>query len=395
MTSLIHKLFAFYLPRRLRRWFIYIPLNTVGLFCVFTLAVIIKAAGISTDPLYTQKTISSDVSAQLKHMDWIMRRSADQSKLDIYTQYTEVCGKSLEWDYGFYVFYALCLDSLVQQYPEQRAKAAEHIDLCARLLMQLPIGASESEIASILKDREIESASLITGYKCVVLCIRESIIKDHLYNQIIAKMADELTKELNMQLVRCSSVYTSDQSTQLHAIWRSDQILGSDHSILFSAWLNTMRSKFLDPEHGLLYSLVSIGPDKIDSPPRSTSIAWSIIFLKDIYPEFAEQQFAALQSYRVRRFVNLSAISEYPDGNLLNFGDLDSGPMILGLSPSATGFGICAQKLYGNQDAYTRTYRLFEIFGWVKEDETGKYYRMGNGMGDAILLYSKIVEPES
>ena len=41
---------------------------------------------------------------------------------------------------------------------------------------------------------------------------------------------------------------------------------------------------------------------------------------------------------------------------------------------------------------YTRTYRTFELFGLPKIDESKKYYRMGNGMGDAILLYSKMVQ---
>lgn len=66
--------------------------------------------------------------------------------------------------------------------------------------------------------------------------------------------------------------------------------------------------------------------------------------------------------------------------------------MLMGISPAATGFNLTPIKLYGTRMEYTRTYRIFELFGLPKIDESGKYYRMGNGMGDAILLYSKMVQ---
>ena len=64
--------------------------------------------------------------------------------------------------------------------------------------------------------------------------------------------------------------------------------------------------------------------------------------------------------------------------------------MFLGISPSATGFGLCAHRLYGSRSEYARGYRVFELFGQPRTDDSGKYYRLGNAMGDAILLYSKI-----
>ncbi|MGJ8651945.1 MAG: hypothetical protein ACSHX8_01615 [Opitutaceae bacterium] len=383
---------SFYLPRPFRRWFIYLPINTFFIIGICIVGLIIKAAFISADKLFESNELPVEVKQQFQRMEWMVHNSAARGRLDIYTDYTEICGEGIEWNYGFYVFYAMSLEALVEQHPEKTDFAAKQIEICTRLMMQLPINANDEEIQKILNTPGNYAASLVSGYQCLVLGIRHKITGDSLYDETILEMSRALAKELRVQLVSSGQVYTSDQSTQLHAIWRADQALGTDHSELFDLWIETMTSKFLEPESRLLFSIVSINPDRIDSAARATSVIWSTIFLADIYPEFAKQQYKALRKDRMRRVINLAAIAEYPELNPLDFGDMDSGPMLLGISPSATGFGLCSHKLFGTQADYTRCYRIFELFGLPKNDHTGKYYRMGNGMGDAILLYSKIVD---
>lgn len=384
-VSLIHRIF---------RCLVKTCLATLALIVCIALLILIWASFISTDHLYDTRPFSEEVELQLMRMQQMIHESAVKGRLDIYTDYTEICGEGIEWNFGFYTFYALCLEELVKQDPSRAAYAAEQIDLCTRLMLQLPIDASDEAIETILEEApEVYKASLVSGYQCLVLGIRHALVGDTLYDNMMRGISDALDKEIQVQLQRCGSVYTSDQSTQLHAIWRVDQALGTDRSELFKLWMETMQAKFIDPKTGLLHSMVSINPDRIDSIARATSVAWSIIFLADIFPEFTSQQYVALNKDRVRRVGSLAAAAEFSELNILDFGDMDSGPMLIGISPAATGFILGTHKLYGTPIDYTRTYRIFEIFGLPKEDHTGKYYRMGNGMGDAILLYSKIVQP--
>lgn len=381
-------------PNRVLRW---IWRGTVAglLFTAIVGALILtRASFISADHLYTTASLSEEVELQLQRMEHIVHRSASKERLDIYADYSEICGEGPEWDYGFYTFYALCLDALVRHDPERLPYAREQIDLCTRLMLQLPIEADDASIRAILDERDDEfNATLVSGYQCLVLGIRRALVGDDLYDDWMLGMSTALEEEIFSQLQRAASVYTSDQSTQLHAIWRVDQALGSDRTPLFDAWMATMQDKFIDEETGMLHSMVSIAPDRIDSPARTTSVAWSIIFLRDLFPEFAEQQAIALHEDRLHRVGSLTALSEFPEINPLNFGDMDSGPILLGISPAATGFGLSSLKLYGSKEDYTRVYRIFEMFGLPKTDEDGKYHYMGNGMGDAILLYSKIIQP--
>ena len=86
------------------------------------------------------------------------------------------------------------------------------------------------------------SASLVSGYQCLVLSIRSELVRDNLYDERMLGIADALDKEIRTQLQRCAGVYTSDQSTQLHAIWRVDQALGTDRRELFRLWMEVMQS---------------------------------------------------------------------------------------------------------------------------------------------------------
>ena len=384
------QLLSCYLPTRLRRWFIYLPLNAFLLLVLLTLGILIRATFITASPLYNTKQVPTEVEEQFKWLGATVERSADQAKLDLYTGYTDFCGEYYEWNYGFYIFYALCLDELIRIQPERQTFAARQIDLCTRLIMRLPIHASDAEIAEILDEAGSYSGSLTTGYQCLVLSIRKSIVGDSLYDSTIHGIATALERDLRLQLDNCSGIWTSDQSTQLHAIWRADQALDNDHRELYDLWLTTMQDRFMETDTDILQSRISIQPDRIDSEPRATSIAWSIIFLADLYPEFAAQQYEALLEYRVRRFANLAAVAEFPGVNPLNYGDIDSGPIILDISPAATGFALAAHRLYGQQSDFQRCYRMFELFGLRKNDEDGQRYRLSNAMGDAILLYGKI-----
>jgi len=390
MKNTLSRYLGFYLPQRFRRWFIYLPIDAALLLALLLSTALIRASFISVDHLYPAQGVPAEVDLHLKWLEGIVQRSSAESRLDIYSGYREFCGRSIEWDPGFYMFYAMSMDELASVAPERRAYAAKQVDLCTRLMLGIPADANNVKISRRLQSRNSRTASIITGYECLVLGIRKALLNDTLYDVTLRNMSDALTELLSGQLKQCHMIWTSDQATQLYAIWRADQVLGTDHSALFVRWMETMQAKFIERDTGLLISRVSIHPDRFDSPPRGTSIAWTIILLADIYPEFAAQQYAAFQKHRNRQFASMSAVAEFPDSSLFAFGDLDSGPMVLGISPSATGFGLGVHRLFGTQSDFARCYRIFELFGQPRTEESGKYYRISNGMGDAILLYSKI-----
>ncbi len=366
----------------------------VRLFAYFLFAILLAGISILTYAGFveapTRETDSPEVAAQFKWLAHVVERSVDKGRLDIYTGYSDFCGKGTEWDYGFYTFYSMCLNAYAQSDPSKLEFAKAQIDHCARLMMDFSQEAPPEEILASQQSPELYSGTLVSGYQCIVLSIREALIGDGLFNPMLQGVAEKLNESLEIQLESSHGVWTSDQATHLYAIWLADSVLGSDHSATRERWLNTMQTQFMEAETDLLYSQVSIQPDKIDSPPRGSSIAWTAIFLAEVFPEFAAHQYAGLMQHRARTVCTLAAFNEFPGHSLLKLGDQDSGPLILGFSPSATGFSLAAQGQLGEHGDYQRCYRIFEIFGRPLEDAKGKRYRMGNAMGDAILLYSKV-----
>lgn len=79
------------------------------------------------------------------------------------------------------------------------------------------------------------------------------------------------------------------------------------------------------------------------------------------------------------------AMREYPSGRSGN-GDIDSGPVVLGASVSATGFALASSRLHGDRETFVGLYRTAHLFGLPVGDSAGFRYVSGGPLGNAILL---------
>ncbi|MCP4808514.1 MAG: hypothetical protein GY913_18850 [Proteobacteria bacterium] len=70
---------------------------------------------------------------------------------------------------------------------------------------------------------------------------------------------------------------------------------------------------------------------------------------------------------------------------MTGFGDIDSGPVLLGIGVSPTGFGLAGARLHGDEAAYERSLRTARLFG-LPVPWNGRTYLTGGGLGNAILL---------
>lgn len=257
----------------------------------------------------------------------------------------------------------------------------------------MPDEIDETDLPAYLQAHPPVSFTLMNGYVGVVLGLREAAARDGLYADALARVAESLAETIRGQCDRADAIWTSDQATQLYAIWLSDQVNGTDHGPLFSRWRGLVEERFLEKETGLLVSYISVNPDAYLSEPRGSSLYWTVIFLADVMPEFAREQYTLTCKHREQRVFSMAATTEYRKGDLLSFGDLDSGPLVFGFGPAATGYALGAHKLFGDEDRFARVYRVFELFGRPRRDgETASYY-LANAMGDAILLYAKVARP--
>ncbi|MEU4190872.1 hypothetical protein AB0E69_03155 [Kribbella sp. NPDC026611] len=148
-------------------------------------------------------------------------------------------------------------------------------------------------------------------------------------------------------------------------------------------WVTTVKTK-LDPSTGLLPHQVA--PSAVGARASSQGIIQR--FLLDVDPTFARAQYEIFRD----EFVTRVGVREYPKGSG-GPGDVDSGPLVLGMSLSATVVAIGAAQVHHDPLA-DRLTREGELVGLPWTGLKTKRYLFGAvPIGDAFLAWSKSARP--
>ena len=86
-------------------------------------------------------------------------------------------------------------------------------------------------------------------------------------------------------------------------------------------------------------------------------------------------------------------IHEYGHG-FHGAGDMDSGPLILGISVSATGFALAPTRSFGYKGDFTRLFRTTDLFGVPLRSGSRLRFATGGVIGNALLLAFLTSGPE-
>src|SRR5207253_2544309 len=108
------------------------------------------------------------------------------------------------------------------------------------------------------------------------------------------------------------------------------------------AWLEKARGPLLDPRTGLLAFQVGL-QGNLKQGARGSGAGWDSFYLPFVDPALADAQFARLKSELVAQRLGFTGVLEYPSG-VKGVADVDSGPVIMGLSMSGTGFAIAGAR---------------------------------------------------
>lgn len=119
---------------------------------------------------------------------------------------------------------------------------------------------------------------------------------------------------------------------------------------------------------------------------RGSSAGWNSLYLPFADEAFARAQFDAGQRAFGWSAVGLAAWREYPEG-VRGRGDVDSGPLVFGLSPAGTGFAIAGATRYDGALARAML-RTAEGAG-ITWPLGGRRYLLSPLVGDASVLAAK------
>lgn len=183
--------------------------------------------------------------------------------------------------------------------------------------------------------------------------------------------------------------YTADNVVVVLSLRLHDLTGEPAYADFIRRWLASSREKMLDPDTGMLRYHVSRSGEA-SGTARGVLQAWDSMWLPLIDEEFGRDQFRKMSRQLLARsaFGDFAAIREYPAGRS-GPTDLVSGPLIFGLSPSATGFAMGGAALANDQHMLVGLLRTAEVVGSTVSFCGKRRYLFAPLPGDAVVLAAR------
>jgi hypothetical protein len=145
-----------------------------------------------------------------------------------------------------------------------------------------------------------------------------------------------------------NETYVADNAVVLAALALSDVgRAAKPHAQLLKTTLSTWRATLIDKDTGVLVFSPTHVPKHVDA--RASGAALSAMMLWWVDETFAKEQSQAIAAHFDDDVFGLfGAVCEFA-GCTGGSGDVDSGPLVRGASPSATGFAIALAKRGGDE----------------------------------------------
>lgn len=179
-----------------------------------------------------------------------------------------------------------------------------------------------------------------------------------------------------------------DSVVAVAALRLHDKLYPLQFTKTIESWKNTAK-QFADPGTGLLPHRVDYLTGEMLEGPRSSSQSLIARFLVEIDPDWAQIQYASFRQQFIRPIFGIYGTREYPPG-IFSLGDVDSGPLIGGVSLSATVVTLAAAQVHGDSNLADAYIQSGEAIGFPWQIGTEKSYAFGlMPIGDAFLVWAK------
>ena len=309
-----------------------------------------------------------------------------------------------EWAIYSTSMLSAALVNIAKLYPETRAEAAEKIDSLIKITMSPELREydasswGEDPLESLKGDKShISYISLlaweISGYKTV----GGDGKYDALFDSLCETMARRImaSPDVNLQTFPGTYIFVPDMLVAIVALANYAKLNGGKYWDVVDIWLANMKANHMDSTTGLIKSLVPDGETWIgEQPVLGSYSALSVYYLNYVDEDFAREQYALLKKtfLKKRPFTGFRELPKGTKGPILL---MDSGPVIFGLSPTGTAFGIGGATYFQDQRLRKRFLRTGELAGFSVSSRHSRHYLLADyvPVGEAITLAMRTAVP--
>lgn len=289
------------------------------------------------------------------------------------------------------------LVNMAQLYPDTREDAVTNIDSLIKMVMSPELRRYDLErwredpLMTLDGDNSHVSylshlAWMIVGYKHVGGDGRY----DELYHSLCATMNRRLLASpgLNLQTYPGEYVYIPDMLVAIVALKLYSQQNGGKYASTVNKWLENMKKNHLSESSGIIASMVMYDYDG----PNCVTVKGSYTALSCYYLSFVDENFARDQYEKFKaRFLKkwpLTGFKEYEHKSPILGMDIDAGPIVFGISPSGTAFGLGPATYFDDVKVRKKILHTAEIAGTTVTFNHKSHYLLADValVGEAIAL---------
>lgn len=300
-----------------------------------------------------------------------------------------------EWAFGTYMMAGTGLAQVVLQHPETTDELLPAIDTCIRQLLEpgaraFDTAAWENDALATLQEGRGHAAYL--GYFNILLGLHRKLVPDSRYVALNDRISFALASRLRASKIALietypREVYPVDNAAVIGSIALHHENTGTDHGELLAAEYAALRERYTDPVSGLLYQCVDAITGEPYDKPRASGTALAAYFLSfGIDDSLSRELYNALRLKTSVEVLGFGMVNEYPDNVNAGAGDIDSGPVLFGLSFSGTGFAMSSARIHGDEDFYVGIYRILYLVGSPYDANRKRNFVTGGPLGNAIML---------
>jgi hypothetical protein len=297
-----------------------------------------------------------------------------------------------EWTIATYQMTALGLSQMAIAHPEVKAEYSPIIEKCLENLLRADTVAFATEAwgENGLSAFSSNKGHAYLGYTNLALSMYRRVNP----NNRFAPINDRLTEAFSRRLEQAphgvietypNEAYPPDVAAVIGSIGLYDRATGKDHRKVLQKSLKAFRQRLIDPSSGMLYQSADAHSGAIQDKGRASGTAISVYFLSFADAELSSRLFKAIATTQRSSVTGFTGIREYPPGQE-GTGDVDSGPLIMGLSPTASVFALSGARLTGNFDLFQALYRSLDVFGSFSDNKNSIASQIGGPLGKALLL---------
>ncbi len=307
-----------------------------------------------------------------------------------------------EWRFGTYAMAAAGHAQIGLQHPELAPLMAERAGLAVDALLADESWRFDQSVWGDLALSHLEVDTIgerrhdhaVLGYLGVALGLERRLAPDGrhaaLHDAVVAALTRRLAAQHRAGIPILETYpgegYPVDHAAVLATITLHAQATGAPEPAWLEAHLAAWSDAFLD-ERGLLVQIVDPTTAAPLQPGRGSGSALAAWFLGFVRPELSRQLSVAIRDELGDTIFGMGVVREYAPATCAAGhhcrGDVDSGPLIMGASISATGFSLAAARRLEDEAWLEGLWRTASTFG--QPDAAGAF-ASGGSLGNAIML---------